>query len=61
MISGSEQEKKFPQNSHESKPLKKATSVTGELTQWLGVLSALPEDLDLDASTYVVVHNSLYL
>lgn len=61
MISGSEQEKKFPQNSPESKPLKKATSGTGELTQWLGVLSALPEDLDLDASTYVVVHNSLYL
>lgn len=43
------------------KPFKKATSGTGELAQWLGVLSALPEDRDLDASTYVVVHNSLYL
>lgn len=60
MISGSEQEKN-PQNSHESKPFKKATSGTGELAQWLGVLSVLPEDLDLDASTYVVVHSSLYL
>lgn len=43
------------------KPFKKATSGTGELAQWLGVLSALPEDRDLDASTYVVVHNSLSL
>lgn len=33
--------------------------VTGEIAQWLGLLTALAEDLSLDSSTHMLAHSGL--
>jgi hypothetical protein len=42
-----------------SKKIRWATLGAGEMVQWLRELTALPEDLGLIPSTYMVAHNGL--